>query len=307
MLTKVKQALLAMQRYSWEQAVTAHAFWEAGDEEIAIQLCYDAVNRQTPDGRLGNLGYQSGVTDPVAILPILAKAYERTQDLRLKTAMDKAWKWTLHDAPRNRDGIVYHMDNSRQFWVDSLYMFPPVLLCGGYIDEAIKQADGYIHALWDAEKNLFRHIWDDEKQTFEVAEYWGVGNGWAIVGLGQLIEGLPKDNTARSRYIKIVDAACHAALKLQDGGLFHNFLDKPESFIEGNFAQMLCYAVFKGVKQGWLSAELFDMVMPIRDAVCKLVDSYGYVTPVCGAPFFNSPGIAPEAQAFFILMESAYC
>jgi len=305
MLEKVKSALLTMQRYSWEQAVAALAFLEAGDIDIAVCLCYDAVNRQTPCGRLGNLGAQNGATDPVAILPVLLAAYEKTQDPKLKTALNKAWKWALTDAPRNKNGIVYHMDNSRQFWVDSIYMLPPALLKGGYVSEAIMQADGYINALWDSDKKLFRHIWDDEKQEFEAAEFWGVGNGWAVAGLGRLIEGLP-EGEARSRYIKIVTDTCNAALEFTDNNLFHNFLNKPESFIEANFAQMLCYTIAKGVKQGWLDTELLNRVKPIRTAVHKLVDTYGYVTPVCGAPFFNSPGTAPEAQAFYILMEASF-
>ena len=307
MLNKVKMALLSMQRYSWEQAVCALAFLEAGDTDIAIQLCYDAVNRQTPDGRLGNIGYQNAVTDPVAILPVLIEAHKRTNDPVLKEAVDKVLQWSLKDAPRNKDGIVYHMDNTRQFWVDSLYMFPPALLSAGYADEAIKQADGYINALWDSEKKLFRHIWDEERQEFKIAEFWGVGNGWAVAGLGRLIEGLPADKQeARERYIKIVDATCRAALALQKDGLFYNFLDKPNSFIEGNFAQMLCYTIAKGVKQGWLNAELLDKAKPIREAALGLVDDYGFVKPVCGAPRFNSPGIAPEGQAFHILMESVF-
>jgi len=35
------------------------------------------------------------------------------------------------------------------------------------------------------------------------------------------------------------------------------------------------------------------------------VDKNGFVHDVCGAPIFNSPGIAPEGQAFFLLMETA--
>jgi len=311
MLEKVKMALLAMQRYSWEQAVCAHAFMEAGDMEIAIQLCYDAVNRQTECGRLGNMGYQHGVTDPIAILPVMLKAFEITKDPRLKTASDKAWQWALTDAPRNKDGIVYHMDNVKQFWVDSIYMLPPALISGGYVDEAIKQADGQIAALYDNEANLFRHIWDEDKQQFEVSEFWGVGNGWAIAGLGKLIEALPPEKAeTRNRYIEIVTKTIRAALAYKKDNLFYNFLDRPAdysgNFIEGNFAQMLCYTVTKGVKQNWLPAEFATEIKPIREAIHKLVDDYGYVTPVCGAPFFNKPGIAPEGQAFFILMESVF-
>jgi len=315
MVEKVKAALLAMQRYSWEQGVCALAFMESGDEEAVIQMCYDAVNRQTPDGRLANLGAQHGVTDPVAIIPALIRAVEITGDIVLQNALDKAWEWALKNAPRNDKGIVYHMDNERRFWVDSLYMFPPVLLCGGYVEEAIKQADGYIEALWDNDKKLFHHIWNDETKVFDTPEFWGVGNGWAIAGLGRMIEGLagelPIEQTnnyknARERYISIVNKTIEAALQYRDNDLFHNFLDQSESFLEVNFAQMLCYTIAKGVKQRWLPDNLLAEARQIRHTIHKHVSPYGIVSPVCGAPYFNKPGIAPEGQAFFILMESVF-
>jgi hypothetical protein len=36
------------------------------------------------------------------------------------------------------------------------------------------------------------------------------------------------------------------------------------------------------------------------------VDTYGLVQGVCGAPTFDKPGVAPEGQAFFLMMEAAY-
>ena len=35
------------------------------------------------------------------------------------------------------------------------------------------------------------------------------------------------------------------------------------------------------------------------------VDRFGFVRNVCGAPTFDRPGVAPEGQAFFIMMEAA--
>jgi len=307
MLDKVKIALLSMARYSWEQGVCAQAFLESGDDDVVVCLCYDAVNRQSPDGRLGNLGHQNAVTDPVAIVPALIRACEITKDPVLEKALALAMEWSLKNSPRNKEGIVYHMDHTHQFWVDSLYMFPPTLLAAGHPDEAIKQADGYIAALWDSERKLFHHIWDEDKQDFEIVEYWGVGNGWALAGLSRLIEGLPADKkAARDRYIDVVSKTIDAALPLRSNGIFHNFLDKPDSFLEVNFAQMLAYTIARGVKQGWLRADLMAEAEDIRKTVHGYVNPYGLVTPVCGAPTFDKPGIAPEGQAFYILMESAF-
>jgi len=43
----------------------------------------------------------------------------------------------------------------------------------------------------------------------------------------------------------------------------------------------------------------------MREAAKSKVDRYGLVQDVCGVPEFNRPYIAPEGQAFFLLMEAA--
>ena len=48
----VKNAMLAVQRYPWEQGVCAQALWEYGDTTTAVAMAHDAVLRQQPDGRL---------------------------------------------------------------------------------------------------------------------------------------------------------------------------------------------------------------------------------------------------------------
>ena len=67
MTDRVKRVLLAMQRYNWEQGVTAQAFLESGDMDIAIALALEGANRQNPDGRCCHIGESTAVTDPCAI------------------------------------------------------------------------------------------------------------------------------------------------------------------------------------------------------------------------------------------------
>ena len=59
-------ALLAMQRYFWEQGVAAQAFLEAGDTDTVILLAREAVVCQLPDGRAAVMGNLTAVTDPAA-------------------------------------------------------------------------------------------------------------------------------------------------------------------------------------------------------------------------------------------------
>jgi hypothetical protein len=44
----------------------------------------------------------------------------------------------------------------------------------------------------------------------------------------------------------------------------------------------------------------------MRAAAHARVDRHGFVTGVCGAPFFDRPGRSTEGQAFYLLMEAAH-
>ncbi len=116
----VKKALLAMQRFAWEQGVTAQAFLELGEREWVILLAKDAVNRQIEDGRLAFMGEVS-VTDPAANGEAVLFAAKATGDQRFKEAADDMLAWLLRRAPRNPDGILYHFSDKNQVWVDSFY------------------------------------------------------------------------------------------------------------------------------------------------------------------------------------------
>ena len=92
---------------------------------------------------------------------------------------------------------------------------------------------------------------------------------------------------------------------VREDGLSHDILDRTDSFVEVNFSQMYAYALFTGVADGWLSPEYLPLAEKMRAAANEKVDAYGFVRQVCGAPDFCRPGISPEGQAFYLLMENA--
>ena len=305
MTDRVKRALLAMQRYNWEQGVTAQAFLEAGDDDIAIALAIEGANRQNADGRCCHIADSPAVTDPCAMGEALILAAEKTGDPFLIAAKDKLLHWALIDAPRNDADVVYHFLDSRMIWVDSMYMLPPFLARAGEYDEAMRQLDGYWDILYTPENGLLAHQWSDTESRFLRKDAWAVGNGWAMAGMARVIALLPENHPGRARLIRRVQQLISAALPFQMAdGAFHDVLDAPTTFREVNFAQMLAYTIYRGVKEGWLDAALLPHAEKARAAALAEVDQYGLVRNVCGAPYFDKPGVAPEGQAFHILMEA---
>ncbi len=307
-IKKVTLAMLAMQRRAWEQGVAAQALLELGETDLAVLLTKDAVVNQLKDGRLGLNEGRSPVADPASNgEPVLATA-RITGDPRLQNAAEAMLDFLLVKAPRTREGIIYHNYIENMIWVDAFYMAPPFIAVAGHPDEAVRQVQGYRKILWNPQKKLFYHIWDEDKQEFERKLLWGVGNGWAAAGIARVIRALP-ERMAKEKALLVgyVNELLDGALACQrEDGLFHDILDDPATFVETNAAQMFSYTIYRGVTGGWLDGAYLRNADQMREAVYRKVDDFGLVQGVCGAPNFNRSGTATEGQAFFLLMEAAY-
>lgn len=305
-IEKAVAAALAMQRKDWEQGILAQAFLEAGDRERVILLTKAAIIDRVPDGRLGVVG-SGGVTDPAMGGAAYAKGAEWTGDPAIHEAVAGLLEWIRHKAPRAADGTIYHVFNAREMWSDGFNGAPPFLAAMGFYDEALAQIEGFRRRLWEEDKKLLRHIWDDGKQKFVDGNFWGGGNGWAAAGLAQVIRSLPrertKDREQLARFAREILDGC--LVHQRPDGLFHDVIDQPSTFVETNLAQMLAYAAYSGVAEGWLPTEYLKHADKMRAAARGKMDDFGYVQGVCGAPEFNRPGTSTEGQAFCILMETA--
>jgi rhamnogalacturonyl hydrolase YesR len=309
MVDKVRLALLAMQRHSWEQGVAMQALLEMGDTQTVILLAKEAAYRSMADGRVATIGVTDGVTDPCCAGEALLYAARLTMDRDLLAASQKLEHWALDMAPRSESGIVYHLTTRPEFWVDSMYMLPPYLAAAGHFTEAAHQLMGYYEALHDERSGLMCHMWDDKNRCFIRAAHWGVGNGWAVSGMARVIALLPDSRKdAKNNIIRMATALIDSLLlNMREDGLFHDVVDDPGTFVETNLSQMLAYTLLRGISDGWLAHEKYIAhCEKLRAAVIKKVDAYGLVQGVCGAPTFDKPGVAPEGQAFFLLMEAVY-
>jgi rhamnogalacturonyl hydrolase YesR len=306
LIEKATQAAMSMQRRDWEQAILAQAMLEAGDREGMILLTKAAMVQRTPDGRMGVV-ISGSPTDPSMGGVAYDKAAEWTGDTQIREAVDKLLDWIRTKAPRNAVGILYHVFDAPEMWSDGFNCAPPFLAAMGYYDEALKQIEGYRERLWNPEKKLLAHIWDDGKGEFRDGTFWGGGNGWAAAGLARTIRCLPdsrsKDRGRLAEFCREIVDGCLAHRRAD--GLFHDAVDQPATFVETNLAQMLAYAIFDGVAEGWLPERYLKCAYELRTAARRKMDAFGFVQGVCSAPRFDRPGISTEGQAFCILMESA--
>jgi unsaturated rhamnogalacturonyl hydrolase len=305
LIQKVAKAALAMQRYSWEQGILAQAFLDAGEHETVILMTKAALLNTTPDGRMAAIG--GGAIDPAMGGEAYRHAGQLTSDPQIQQGAHNLLEFLLKRAPRASDGTLYHVFDSPQIWSDSFYCAPPFLAAAGQYDEAIRQIRGFQKRLWNSKDKLLSHIWDEGKREFKHKDYWGVGNGWAAAGMTRVAAALPPERKEDRAYVAgfLKDLLDGCLAHQRPDGLFHYVVDRPETFVETNLAQMLAFAICTGVTGGWLPELYLPAAKRMRAAARAKVDQHGLVQGVCGAPTFDHPGIAAEGQAFFIMMEVA--
>jgi rhamnogalacturonyl hydrolase YesR len=303
LVAKARGAALAMQRKSWEQGVLAQAFLEAGDDTLVMQMARGSLICPAKTGLVAALG--GAPVDPLMLGESLWHAAQIGNDPELRQAADTMLDYTLHRAPRAADGTIFHAGQT--IWSDSFHTSPPFLAYAGNPTEAIRQIDGHWKRLWNPQRKLLAHIWNEEKQAFEDPSAWGGGNGWAAAALTRVIRALPADLVAeKSRLVAMERQLIDGCLAHQrPDGLFHNVVDDETTFVETNLGQMLAYAIFESVRGGWLPGDYLAAADRMRSAARAKVDRDGFVRGVAGAPTFGAPGVSPEGQAFFLMMETA--
>ena len=301
---KVSVAALALERREWEQGTLAQAFLELGDEETAFALARGSLVFARDDGSLG-VRSDAAPADSAMLGEAIWRAATATGDTILAEAEGKLRHWILEGAPRASDGTIFHVGS--EMYVDSHHCAAPYLAVVGDFDAALGQLAGLRRRLWNDSAQLFHFRWDDSIHDFVDGGFWGVGNGWAAAGLTRVVRALPAGRVGdRNLVVAHLRALLDGCLRYQRAdGLFHNYLDQADTFVETNCGQMLAFAIYTGVFGGWLPENLLDAADRIRAAVRNKVDEFGFVRDVCGAPNFDHPGIATEGQAFFMMMEAA--
>lgn len=309
----VLAVLLSMQRHCWEQGEAEHALFELGETEMVVRMARETINRRLPDGRVGIVSEADArtVTDPCSCGQALHFAWKQTGDPLFRRAHQELLAWTLHQAPRSAQGILYHLTDSPEFWADSMYMLPPFLADAGEFAEAVRQFNGYWDALYDPEAGLLHTFWHDGKKEYlREGIHRGIANGYAIIAVCRMIPLLPdamaQEKEALAAKARLLIEGMRACM--QPDGTFYDALDAPgSSFVAMNAAQMLAYALYRGMQQGWLPQDRYEALAErLRLDMQQRVDDMGFVNDVCGAPTFRVPGNAPNGQSFYLLMQCAW-
>ena len=304
---KAKLVLLTMIRHQWEHGVAANAFIESGDGQVAILMAHEAAYRQMADGRLAGVSHTTNITDPCVCGESVMFAYRKTGDEFYKKAADRMLEY-IDNAPSDANGIQLHNSRQPMIAADCMYMVPPFYAAMGCFEKAVRQVDLRFNLLWNEEKGAITHQWNVEKNCWWREKLWGAASGWNAAAIVKVLKILPDRMTVEKKRLEgYLDKLVSGVLKYQLGnGLFYDVLDEGEtSFVETNCAQMMAYSIYRGIQWGYLDEKYTAQADRMRAAANGKVDDDGFVRGVAGAPSFNFPGVSPEGQAFYIMMETA--
>lgn len=174
--------------------------------------------------------------------------------------IDKTAKHIMEKQDRLDDGtLVRKFPHEMTLWADDLYMSVPFLARMGnltgeskYFDDALKQVFNFTKYLWDENKELYFHCYYSDLERNGVA-HWGRCNGWIMMAQVHLMNFLPKDHPQREALRKNLERQILGIAKYQnEEGLWHQVLDKTDSYLESSCSAMFVYSVARAVNEGWI-------------------------------------------------------
>ncbi len=208
----------------------------------------------------------------------------------LRPQIDTLIDWITNKQFRLPDGtLARNRPMANALWLDDLYMSVPALAQMGkltgepkYYDDAVKQILQFSERMFVKEKGLFMHGWIQE-MDYHPAFHWARANGWALMAMTELLEVLPEDHPGRAQVLALYRAHVHGLAACQGSdGLWHQLLDRPDSYPETSATAIFIYSIARGINRGWIGSLAHGpMVSLAWNAVARKVNDKGQVEGTC--------------------------
>jgi rhamnogalacturonyl hydrolase YesR len=224
-----------------------------------------------------------------AIGAALIKAYAKQSDPRFRATIDTVAEFITHKQMRMSDGTLARpRPQPVSLWADDLYMSVPFLAQMGrltgerrYFDDAAKQLLQMSDRLFNPATGLWDHTWF-QNVTPDPKFYWGRATGWAVMSLAELLSVMPEDHPDRPRLLALFQRTVQGLGAVQSGdGMWHQLLDKSDSYEETSASAMFVFAIARGVNRGWISPVYGPVAQAGWQAVAQRVRQDGAVEGIC--------------------------
>lgn len=226
-----------------------------------------------------------------------------------KYGKNKEWEEYINHTADYIGNIQSRLDNgmfcrgskpNRTVWLDDLFMSVSFLANMGamsgetkYFDDATRQVKEFTGLLFDNNIHLCHHCFYPDDNEEGVA-YWGRANGWSLLAQATLLSLLPKDYPQRDTLISILNKSIRGIAEYQSAdGMWHQLLNKTDSYEETSCTAMFTYAIAKAVNEGWIDHSFAPIAMAGWQGIKNNIDKSGNVRNTCigtginrGLPFY---------------------
>ena len=186
-------------------------------------------------------------------------------------------------------------------WADDLYMSVAFLArmaefsgSDSLFDDAARQVINFHHYLFDSQKGLMHHCYYSDTKSPGVA-FWGRANGWTLLAQVDLLDRLPARHPDRDTLLALLRAQCRSIVKYQSAsGLWHQLLDKDDSYLETSCSAMFTYAIARGVNRGYIDSTYVSAAQAGWRGVMSRVRPEGQIEGVCAGT-----GVSEDLQFYY--------
>jgi rhamnogalacturonyl hydrolase YesR len=210
-------------------------------------------------------------------------------DPRYRRYVEAAAAYATTKQGRLEDGTLARSFPRRwTLWADDLFMSVPFLarmagLTGDprYLDDAARQVVSYHRHLFDEGAGLMYHDWYSDTGRPGVA-FWGRANGWAVVAQVDLLDRLPQNHPRRDTLLALFRRHVEGLARYQGAeGLWHQLLDREDSYLETSASAMFTYAIARGVNQGYLDGSWARVARDGWRGVATRIRQDGMIEGIC--------------------------
>lgn len=256
----------------------------------AVAANYRRQGTTPRDTPVRDMLHPDKLDDAGAMAAAMIKA-ERAKltDKAARPQIDIYLDWVANKQYRLFDGtLARNGPYPDTLWLDDLYMSVPALAQMGaltgerrYFDDAVRQILQFSDRMFDQETQLYHHGWVQAMSPHPKL-YWARPDGWAIMAMVELLEVLPADHPGRQAVIDQFRALAAGLAKRQsDTGLWHQLLDRPDTYLETSASAIFAFALARGVNRGWLDPTVYGPVAILAwNGVTTKVNAAGEVEDV---------------------------
>jgi rhamnogalacturonyl hydrolase YesR len=219
----------------------------------------------------------------------LIELYQSDKKPEYKDYIDAASNHIMKKQDRLPDGIFSRTEPSlNTVWADDLYMSVPFLARMGkltgdkaYFDEAAKQVILFNKYLFDEKAGLMWHCYYGDLKV-NGGTFWGRCNGWMMMATADLLRLLPQEHPQRTLIISLMTRQIRNFAQYQSAsGMWHQVLNKEDSYLETSCTAMFTYAVALAINNGWLDKRYKTIALAGWKGIASQITKEGAVTNIC--------------------------